>query len=176
MIDDEIGAQELYKAVIYRHLIYLKYLALLGYQIEQDKIKNLELEVYPELNDPSNTEYTLGQRELDELQLLLCSADPLTYDNNSTKALIIRLEHTVIRMRGDNNHQRPHFHIEYKQEYDASYAIDTLERLAGDMPTKYEKKLLEWAAQHQDLLHRFWNTLKAGNSITELLLEAEKSY
>jgi hypothetical protein len=38
----------------------------------------------------------------------------------------------------EQNHQRPHFHIEYKQEYSASYSVDTMERLAGEMPNRYE--------------------------------------
>jgi hypothetical protein len=77
-------------------------------------------------------------------------------------------------MRGDNNHQRPHFHIEYKREYSASYAIDTLERLAGQMHPKYEEKLLVWAGHNQNLLLEIWDSLKKGNDITDLLLEAQE--
>ncbi len=140
------------------------------------EIRELELEVYPELKEVSGgDENKIGIRELDELRVLLFSTEEaFVLVSSAIKARVIRMGHTVIRMRGDDNHQRPHFHIEYKQEYSASYAIDTLERLAGQMPSKYEEKLLGWASHNQNLLLRIWDSLKTGNDITEFLLEAQE--
>jgi hypothetical protein len=168
---------EFYKSALQRSLIYKKYLILLGYPIDREEIRKLELLVYPELNDPSNIgDNTLGLRELDELRLFLFTADLQNNGNDSsTKAAIIRLENTILRMRPDNNHQRPHFHLEYKTEFSASYAIDTLERFEGNMPDRYEKKTLEWASSRQAVLNKIWNRMKSGKDITELLLEARQS-
>jgi len=75
-------------------------------------------------------------------------------------------------MRAERNHGRPHFHIEYKREYSASYAVDTLERLAGNMPRKYEKPVLQWASQRQQWLVDTWENLNAGEDVREMILVA----
>jgi hypothetical protein len=79
-------------------------------------------------------------------------------------------------MRAENNHARPHFHIEYKKEYKASYVIDTLECLAGNMPKRYEKPILEWASTRREKLLEIWEGLNAGKSsehIDNLIYEAQ---
>jgi len=176
MTEDNEDINQFQKTFLYERLLYLKSCKLLGISVDNNEIRSLEIEVYPELRGPSNNvENKLGLRELDELRILLFSTEPQFHlVNAAIKARVIRLGHAVIRMRGDNNHQRPHFHIEYKREYSASYAIDTLERLAGQMPPTYEKKLLEWALHNQNLLLEIWDSLKKGNDITDLLLEAQE--
>jgi hypothetical protein len=176
MTEDNEDFNEFQKTFLYERLLYLKSCKLLGVSVDNDEIGSLEIEVYPELKETSNdVKNKLGSRELDELRILLFSAEPqFPLVNAAIKARVIRMGHTLIRMRGDNNHQRPHFHIEYKREYSASYAIDTLERLAGQMPPKYEEKLLVWAGHNQNLLLEIWDSLKKGNDITDLLLEAQE--
>jgi len=57
----------------------------------------------------------------------------------------IVFETGAVSLRIDNsaNHGRPHFHIKYKQEFSASYAIDTFECLAGSVPRKYAGHYVE---------------------------------
>jgi len=62
----------------------------------------------------------------------------------------------------------------YKTEHAASYAIDTLELLAGDMPQKYEKPILQWASRNQKSLLLTWNDLKAGKDVRSLVLLANE--
>lgn len=50
------------------------------------------------------------------------------------KTLFIRLNYTALKMYREQKHTRPHFHIEYKKQYSASYVIETLEKLSGSIP------------------------------------------
>jgi hypothetical protein len=71
--------------------------------------------------------------------------------------------HVKLHMyRDEGVHKTPHFHIEFKREYRASYAIATLERIVGDMPRKYETPVLDWARQKQPQLMASWSALASG--------------
>lgn len=63
-------------------------------------------------------------------------------------------------MRREQNHPLPHFHIEYKQEYSASYSIDPYSRLCGELPRKYEAKVRSWILSHQQELLSTWERLQ----------------
>jgi hypothetical protein len=78
-------------------------------------------------------------------------------------------------MRKEGNHARPHFHIEYRDLYRASYAVDNFERLVGEIPLKYEKPILDWAVRHQKSLKLTWKKLQAGEDIRELVLAADEN-
>lgn len=54
----------------------------------------------------------------------------------------------------DAGHQ-PHFHARYGG-FAASYGIDPPTRLAGGLPVRAEKLVLEWAAAHQAELLENW--------------------
>jgi hypothetical protein len=177
MNDIEASEEEIKKfmeSVTWRRLLYLWTLRANGLQVNDEEIRKLEAEVYPELQEfIGKTEHQLCQRDVDELQLLLSLVEPQANNGESfTKALLFRLCDTTVRMRKENNHQRPHFHIEYKNQYSASYAVDTLERLAGNVPSKYEKPILEWAAQNRKSLNLTWDKLQAGENIRELVSAA----
>lgn len=58
----------------------------------------------------------------------------------------------------ENGHNRPHFHITIRGAGDASYAIDTLERIVGEIDSKVEKKILQWAAENKKLLKTEWES------------------
>lgn len=60
-------------------------------------------------------------------------------------------------------HNRPHFHIRFKGEFNASYDIESCVRLAGAMPRKYEQPILEWAANSKDSLLQVWDHLNDGD-------------
>lgn len=69
----------------------------------------------------------------------------------------------VIRMFAEvgTQHHRPHFHAIY-QEYAASFAIDTLEMLGGELPAPQRRLVEAWAELHRDELAADWALLRSG--------------
>lgn len=59
-----------------------------------------------------------------------------------------------------NDHQPPHFHAVYG-EFEAVFAIDTLEVLDGDLPRRAMALVLEWAVDHRQELHADWERARA---------------
>lgn len=174
MIDNEISPEELEKFLSGTNQSRLRYQWMLrfkGYSVDEQSIMSLEKEVYPDLDGSTSSNVVpLHQRDLDELQLWLAIQDPPSNQGAFvTKAVLYRLQHTALKMRKESNHGRPHFHIEYKNEHSASYAIDTLEKLAGYVPPKYEMPLLKWATSHQASLLLTWNQLQAGANVVKLI-------
>ena len=61
----------------------------------------------------------------------------------------------VIRMYfGD--HDPPHFHA-YYSESKAVFAINSLEMIQGNLPTRAAKLVVEWASLHQGELLQAWD-------------------
>jgi hypothetical protein len=175
MNDEEPSKEELNifeEAVTRQHLLWLWSLRAKDKPVDSEEIRRIEAEVYPNLQElKSEDEHPLCQRDIDELQLLLSLVEPQGNNNNLfiEKAIVFRLENVTVRMWPENNHSRPHFHIKYRNQLSASYAVDTLERLAGKMPSKYEKPILKWAAQNKESLKITWEKLQAGENIQILI-------
>jgi hypothetical protein len=172
--NDELSADvlELFKkSVTHRRLLYLWMLRARGYQVNDEEITRLEVELYPDLQEiDSKDKREISQKDVDQLQLELSLVDPQRNESSSfQKAILFRLEHTTVRMRKEGNHSRPHFHIQYKNQYSASYAVDNFERLAGIIPSKYEKPILNWASRNQKSLRVTWDKLQAGEDVRELV-------
>ena len=55
------------------------------------------------------------------------------------------------------DHPPPHFHAIYG-EYNALVSIESLELIEGDLPSRAEKLVLEWATLYQQDLLQMWNT------------------
>jgi hypothetical protein len=163
----EPSVEEFKQAILHRRLLYLWGLRFLGYQVNDKEIEELEGEIYPDIPKADNEgNGLLCQRDIDELQLILSFSESQPEQNREAiKARLFKLKNITIRMRQEQNHARPHFHIEYKNQYSASYAIDTFERLAGNVPTKYEKPMLEWAARHRNSLLLTWSKMQAGENV-----------
>lgn len=127
-MDDKDASLDLFeKSLNWQSLLYHWHLRSLGHDVE-NKIEELEAAVYPEIQKGKNQDL-LWQRDIDELQLLFAVAD---WESNRdrvfvTKAVVYKLQHIKLIILPDKNHERPHFHIHYKTEHAASYAIDTLE-------------------------------------------------
>jgi hypothetical protein len=60
----------------------------------------------------------------------------------------------IIRMYW-NDHAPPHFHARYG-EFEAHYAISSLEVLRGGLPRRAHALVLEWAAMHRAELMEDW--------------------
>jgi hypothetical protein len=112
----------------------------------------------------------LSEADLADLQLRLALVDlySRSWAGESIELLLLRRGDVKVRMWQEPNHRRPHFHIEYKQEFSASYAVDTLERLAGSMPSRYENPILEWAASRRHGLEATWRELQCSGDGREL--------
>lgn len=119
---------------------------------------------------PLKPENTIG---LDELQRQLADVDIQRAISAMAKSglhpyIVFKREQLKIRVYKEANHQRPHFHIEYKKEFTASYGINPLRRLAGKMPARYEKPMLAWAASNQATLLKIWNGLQSDRADWEV--------
>ncbi|MHC5823481.1 MAG: DUF4160 domain-containing protein, partial [Nostoc sp.] len=55
------------------------------------------------------------------------------------------------------DHPPPHFHAIYG-EYNALVSIESLEIIEGDLPSRAQKLVLEWALLYQQDMLQMWNT------------------
>ena len=70
--------------------------------------------------------------------------------------VIARFYGIVIKMYfSQSEHGVPHFHAVYG-EYNGVFSIETLELMEGDLPSRSQKLVKEWAAQYQSELLRMW--------------------
>src|SRR3970040_359407 len=60
-----------------------------------------------------------------------------------------------------NDHNPAHFHAEYA-ESEASFTIDTLETLEGELPRRPRAFVIEWASLHREELRANWERARQG--------------
>jgi hypothetical protein len=76
--------------------------------------------------------------------------------SNAVMPEIARFYGIVIKVFfGD--HPPPHFHAIYG-EYNALVDVESLEIMEGDLPSRAQKLVLEWAILYQQDLLQMWNT------------------
>jgi hypothetical protein len=74
--------------------------------------------------------------------------------------VIARFYGIIIKMYfSQSEHGVPHFHAVYG-EFNGVFAIETLEMIEGDLPSRSKKLVQEWGTQYQDELLRMWNDNK----------------
>lgn len=73
---------------------------------------------------------------------------------------IARFDGISIYIRFDD-HRPPHFHATYA-EHHISIAIASLEVLQGRMPRTQMHKVLNWAQDNQNELHKTWKETRPG--------------
>jgi hypothetical protein len=56
-----------------------------------------------------------------------------------------------------SDHPPPHFHAVYG-EYNALVGIESLKIIEGDLPSRGEKMVIEWATLYQKELLNMWNS------------------
>jgi Domain of unknown function (DUF4160) len=124
--------------------------------------------------------HSLTKENLVELQRALALADMMEDRSENRPSsepiplelLVARFDHVKVQMYQEHGpHKRPHFHIEYKRQYRASYAIDTLERIVGYMPKQYERPVIEWAGTVKSQLTASWEQLISGGARLDLDIE-----
>jgi hypothetical protein len=60
-----------------------------------------------------------------------------------------------------NDHEPPHFHAKYAGQ-DAAIEIAGLDILAGQLPSRAMRLVLEWAALHREELQENWRRAQQG--------------
>lgn len=128
--------------------------------------------------NPDKPSICLSDESLDDLQRDLALADLIlspSLPDGTVTLCVWKCEHVKVRLRPDRNHLRPHFHIEYKQEYKASYSIHPIEKLAGNMPSQHEQKIMDWCKANKDPLLATYKALKSGKDVRELVIERQKT-
>lgn len=114
------------------------------------------------------------KEQLQELFHLLRAVDAARVPEhlrNVMKFLVARLETLEIRMDANKTHGRGHVHIKYKKDgHAASYAIDDGSRLAGELPTYYDRMVQKWVITNQPELQALWDSTQKGNPDGAILL------
>jgi hypothetical protein len=122
-------------------------------------------------NYPLNGEIIQLQERFSQIDRNI-AADVFTKGTGLHPLMLCRLKNIKIRMDGNRNHRRPHIHIDYKEEYhSASYAIDTGERLAGNLETQYDRSVRGWIAECRPKLIELWYVMQAGRRPETILCE-----
>lgn len=68
----------------------------------------------------------------------------------------------IIRMYyAPGEHNPPHFHV-YYNEHTATFSIDSLELMEGDLPRRQVRLVQAWAELHQDELRADWHLVMNG--------------
>lgn len=113
--------------------------------------------------------------EFDELQRLLAQTDLLTEprrsrDSSYMEILLVKRKDMKIKIYQEKGHQLPHIHIDYgKQHHAASYAIESGERIEGDLPKKYDRDIYNWLGRNRDKILEIWEALQTGTSHESLV-------
>lgn len=81
-------------------------------------------------------------------------------------AELCRFRGVVIRIHS-NDHPPPHFHALYAG-FDAFIEIDSLAVTHGLLPGGVRRRVLEWAALHQDELRQAWERRASGEPIRRI--------
>ncbi len=71
---------------------------------------------------------------------------------------IARFYGILIKMYfSQSEHGAPHFHALYG-EYVGVFSIENLEMIEGDLPTRAQRLVREWASMYQHELEHMWRT------------------
>ena len=70
---------------------------------------------------------------------------------------ITRFYGIIIHIYFNREHKPPHFHANYSGK-EGAFSIETLEMLYGNLPSKAQALVKEWAAKHQKELMAMWES------------------
>jgi hypothetical protein len=77
-----------------------------------------------------------------------------------------------IKMDGNKNHKRPHVHVEYGRHFHAaSFAIDTGERMVGNLARKYDRSVQTWIGENRSKLLQVWALVQKGKDPNAIVCE-----
>jgi hypothetical protein len=70
---------------------------------------------------------------------------------------VTRFYGIAIQIRFNREHNPPHFHAIYGEK-EGAFDIKTLEMIQGNLSTKAQSLVKEWANKYQNELMQMWNT------------------
>jgi hypothetical protein len=117
------------------------------------------------------------EQEVVELQRQLATVDLLSRPSRQTRSgwtefLLLKRGELKIKMYQESGHTLPHVHVDYGSHHHvASYSIDPIERLAGNLDKKYELVVTEWISTHRTQLLDVWQATQVGAE-THVLISA----
>jgi hypothetical protein len=74
----------------------------------------------------------------------------------------------IVLMIFHEDHAPPHFHAKYQGQM-AAIKIDPPEIIAGDLPPRQRRQVLDWAAARKDDLTKAWDRAQAAEPPGEIL-------
>src|SRR5690349_9298780 len=116
------------------------------------------------------------EQETAELQRQLATVDLLSAPSRPPRAgwaelLVLKRGDLKVKIYQEVGHALPHVHVDYgKDNHVASYSIDPIERLAGNLDRKYERTVTEWIASRRSQLLDVWRAAQLGQETRELIL------
>lgn len=119
-----------------------------------------------EKRHPKDIDLVALQSELSQIDF--ASAPPL--DPNYHYRLLRRTEQIRFKMYQELGHMRAHFHVDYgASNHVAAYAVDTGERIAGNLDPKYDKAISAWTRANRNSLLAIWRALQSGEPDTAFI-------
>jgi hypothetical protein len=116
-------------------------------------------------------------KEFDELQRLFAQKDLLTEPKRSAgsgfmEILLVKRKNMKIKIYQEKGHSLPHIHIDYgTQHHVASYAIESGERIEGNLARKYDSDVFNWLERNREKVLEIWNALQTGAPHEPLVAE-----
>ena len=109
------------------------------------------------------------QDEFEELQRMLAQTDLLfeprsrNRNDNFLEILLVKRKDLKLKIYQEVGHAMPHLHIDYgKEHHTASYAIESGEKIEGNLPKRYDSNINRWIIQHREKLLEAWASLQMG--------------
>lgn len=110
--------------------------------------------------------------ELDVAEMLHERRAEPVHTFSGPAAMVLRIEPLKFKMYQEKGHSLPHLHIDYgKIHHVASYSIDPVERLEGQLSHKYDFAVLAWIRSNKDRLLQLWHRMQAGQDGTDIIRE-----
>ncbi len=119
------------------------------------------------------------EEELNYLQRLLAQKDHIIAPSRSSntafqKFQLAKRKNMKFKMYQEKSHRLPHIHIDYGHEnHTASYAIESGERLDGNLPKKYDSDVKNWISGNQEKLVEIWHSVQNCQDIKALIEELQ---
>ncbi len=116
------------------------------------------------------------EQEAAELQRQLATVDLLSARSRPSRSgwaefLVLKRGDLKVKMYQEPGHALPHVHVDYgKMNHVASYSIDPIKRLAGNLDRKYEQTVTEWIAARKPQLLDVWRAAQLGQETRELIV------
>ena len=117
------------------------------------------------------------QETAEILQRRLAEVDILTEPRRHSRSgfvelLLLKLKNVKIKMYQEKGHAMPHIHIDYgRQHHVASFSVTHSCRIEGSLHPKYDRSIVAWIIENNEILLRLWNEAQAGGDADCLIAQ-----